>query len=140
MKQPDLMQFLITNWMLVAVIFTSGLMLVMPAFGRGRGGAALSTLQATQMINQKDAVIIDVRDSGEYAKRHIAGARSFPEKQLDERKADLQKIKTPIIVACQRGDRAGAAVSKLKAMGFADVYMIQGGQAAWEQAGLPIKK
>jgi rhodanese-related sulfurtransferase len=140
MKQPDLLQFLITNWMLLAVILTSGMMLITPALMRGRGGAQLTTLQATQMINQKDAVIIDVRDAGDFAKKHIAGARSMPEKGLEERKSELQKIKGPIIVACQRGERAGSAANKIKALGLTEVYVLSGGQVAWEQAGLPTKK
>jgi rhodanese-related sulfurtransferase len=138
--QPDLFKFLTTNWMLVAVAVSSGLMLITPFLMRGRGGSQLSTLQATMMINQKDAVIIDVRDTSDYAKSHITGAKNIPEKTIDERKAELQKIKTPIIVACQRGERANGAAAKIKALGLTEVFVLDGGQSAWQAAGLPVQK
>ena len=70
-------KFVIDNWPLIAVAVVSGLMLIWPLFA-GRGGNRVSTLEATQLINQKDAVIVDIRDQAEFARGHIAGARSLP--------------------------------------------------------------
>ncbi len=134
-------KFVMDNWPLIAVAFASGAMLVWPYVAGARGGAKLSTLQATQLINQKDAVVIDIRDQGEYARGHIVNARSYPSKVFDERRVELEKLKSaPVIVSCDTGQRAGPAADKLRAFGLAEVYVLQGGLNAWRDAGLPVTK
>lgn len=134
-------KFVMDNWPLIAVAFVSGAMLVWPYVAGRRGGARLSTLEATQLINQKDAVVIDIRDQAEFARGHIANARSFPAKVLEERRAELEKLKSsPIIVSCDSGQRAGPAADKLRALGMAEVYVLGGGLNAWRDAGLPVAK
>jgi rhodanese-related sulfurtransferase len=134
-------KFVIDNWPLIAVAFVSGAMLVWPLVAGARGGARVSTLQATQMINHKDAVVIDIREQAEYSRGHIANAKSFPVKVLDERRAEIEKLKShPVIVSCDTGQRAGAAADKLRALGLADVYVLTGGLNAWREAGLPVSK
>ncbi len=134
-------KFLIDNLMLVGIALASGAMLVWPMIAGARKGGALSTLQATQMINQKDAVVIDVRDQADYAKGHILNAKNFPDKVLGERRAELEKLKTsPIIVSDDNGQRATPAAQKLREMGLAEVFVLQGGIGAWRDAGLPVTK
>ncbi|MBL8377794.1 MAG: rhodanese-like domain-containing protein [Burkholderiales bacterium] len=129
------------NWPLIAVAFVSGAMLVWPVVAGSRGGAKVSTLQATQLINQKDAVIIDVREQAEFARGHIANAKSFPAKLIEERRAELEKLKAaPVIVSCDTGMRAAAAADKLRSLGVPDVYVLAGGVNAWRDAGLPVAK
>jgi rhodanese-related sulfurtransferase len=107
----------------------------------GRGKGTHTTLQATQLINQKDAVIVDIRDQGEYAAGHIMNAKSIPAKVFADRKNDLEKLKSaPIIVSCDTGQRAGTAAQKLREMGFNEVYVLTGGLNAWREAGLPVSK
>ena len=134
-------KFVIDNWPLIAVAFVSGGMLVWPLAAGGRGGAKLSTLQATQMINDRDAVVVDIRDQADYARGHVINAKSFPAKVLDERKAEIEKLKgKPVIVSCDTGMRAGASADKLRALGLTDVFVLQGGFNAWRDAGLPVSK
>lgn len=133
--------FVMANWPLIAVAFVSGAMLVWPVVAGSRGGAKVSTLQATQLINQKDAVIIDVREQAEFARGHIANAKSFPAKLIEERRAELEKLKAaPVIVSCDTGMRAAAAADKLRSLGVPDVYVLAGGVNAWRDAGLPVAK
>lgn len=134
-------KFVIDNWPLIAVAFVSGGMLVWPLAAGGRGGAKLSTLQATQMINDRDAVVVDIRDQAEYARGHVINAKSFPAKVLDERKTEIEKLKgKPVIVSCDTGTRAAASADKLRALGLTDVFVLQGGFNAWRDAGLPVSK
>lgn len=133
--------FVMANWPLIAVAFVSGAMLVWPVVAGSRGGAKVSTLQATQLINQKDAVVIDVREQAEFARGHIANAKSFPAKLIEERRAELEKLKAaPVIVSCDTGMRAAAAADKLRSLGVPDVYVLAGGVNAWRDAGLPVAK
>jgi len=127
------------HWILAALV--SGGMLLWPFVRRGAGGPWVSTLQATQMMNREDALVIDVRDADAYAKGHILGAKSIPLVELGRRAADLQKHKAKaVIVSCQNGDRSASAAATLRQNGFARVHPLNGGFAAWQQAGLPVEK
>jgi rhodanese-related sulfurtransferase len=45
-----------------------------------------------------------------------------------------------VIVVCQKGTRAFGAAKVLERAGFTDVVVLEGGVAAWQAAGLPMKK
>ena len=85
------LQFIKDNLLLFAIAFISGAMLLWPLIRRGTGGPWASTLEATQMINRQDALVIDVREDAEYVKGHIVGARHIPLGQLETRAKELQK-------------------------------------------------
>jgi len=139
--KPDLLKFLLDNIFLIAVAFVSGAMLLWPLVRRGAGGAAVNTLEATQLINRQDALVVDVRNVDEFQNGHILNARNIPLAQLESRLADLNRYKEkPVIVACESGSRSGSAASVLRKHGFAQVFNLSGGLAAWQQAGLPVEK
>jgi rhodanese-related sulfurtransferase len=131
--------FVSENIFLIAIAFVSGAMLVWPLVNRGLAGATVGTLQATRMINDQDAVIVDVRPSSEFAAGHLPNARNIAADELPKRAADLPKGK-PVIVVCGTGSRAGRAASALRGAGRQDVFCLEGGVAAWQQAGLPLVK
>jgi len=139
--KPDLTKFFLDNIYLIAVAFVSGAMLLWPVVRRGAGGASVSTLEATQLINRQDALILDVRNAEEFRKGRILNARNIPLPELDARNSDIARYKTkPVIVACESGSRSGAAAAVLRKQGFAQVFSLRGGIAAWQQAGLPVEK
>lgn len=120
----------------------TGGMLIWPLISRlVRTGHEVSALEAVQLINRRDAVVIDVRDAADYASGHIPNARHIPEAQLGERIKALEKFKTrPIIVSCRTGGRAASAGSVLRKHGFGEVFALRGGIVAWQQAGMPLEK
>lgn len=135
------LQFIRDNLLLFAIAFISGAMLLWPLIRRGTGGPWASTLEATQMINRQDALVIDVREDLEYAKGHIVGARHIPLGQLEARAKELQKYKSkPVIACCETGSRSSAAIATLRKLGFENVYNLAGGYGGWQQAGLPVEK
>ena len=135
------MKFITENIFLIAVAFVSGAMLVWPLVRRGSGGASVGTLEATMLINQKDAVVIDVREPGEFAQSHILNARNVPLGEIEARIRELERFKEkPVIVSCATGSRSGSAASVLRKHGFTNVVNLAGGIAAWQQAGLPTGK
>ena len=134
-----MLEFLQKNILLVAAAAGSGAMLLWPLI---RGGAAgtVTTLQATQLINRQDALVLDVRDAAAYAGGHILGARNLPVARIDE-KADLGKRKDrPLIVYCDSGARASKAAAALRQQGYTQVVNLAGGLGAWQAAGLPVEK
>jgi rhodanese-related sulfurtransferase len=129
------------NLLLIGVAFVSGAMLVWPLVRRGAGGPWVSTLEATMLINQKDALVLDVREPGEFAQGHILNARNVPVGELEARIKELERYKAkPVICTCATGNRSGTAVGILRKHGFANVVNLSGGLAAWQQAGLPTEK
>jgi rhodanese-related sulfurtransferase len=132
-------EFVRNNLLLFVVAFVSGAMLLWPVFRRSTGGPWVNTAEATHLITREDALVVDVRDPGEYGAGHILGAKNVPLSRLDD--GELAKRKErPVIVYCDSGERAGKALSALKKQGFARVVNLSGGIGAWQQAGLPVEK
>lgn len=135
------MEFISKNIFIVMIAAISGGMLLWPLLRKGAGGPWVNTLQATQLMNREDAVVVDVRPAAEFAKGHILGARSIPLADLEKRAGDLGKYKAkPVIIYCDAGNRAGGGVALLRRNGFGNVVNLTGGYAAWQQAGLPVEK
>ncbi len=140
MAEVNLIKFVGDNIFLVAVAFVSGAMLIWPAVRRAGGGASVSPLQATLLMNQ-NALVLDVRDAAEYEKGHMLNARNVPLGELEARAAELEKHKAkPVIVVCDTGNRSGRAAAALRKKGFEQVFTLGGGMGAWQQAGLPLEK
>lgn len=132
------MQFLIENIFLIAIAFASGAMLLWPLVRTKVSGPALTTLQVTQLINGKNATIVDIRSPEEFAKGSLPNARNLPAEKLKDGARILKKDK-PVIVICANGRAAGKAAAQLRLSGFNDVFVLNGGLAAWREAGLPIR-
>ena len=130
------------NMMLFGLAVTTGGMLIWPFIARlYRPGSEVGSFEAVQLINRRDALVLDVRDSGEFTAGHVANARHIPEAQVAERVKELEKFKSrPILVTCRSGTRAASVSGTLRKLGFAEVFALRGGIAAWQQAGLPLEK
>ena len=102
--------------------------------------AEVPVAQAEAACNRAD-VIIDIRESDEYAAGHIKGAVSVPRGVLEFKIADLPAIAgadTDILLYCQSSGRAALAAQSLATLGYTQVVSIAGGYAAWTDAGMPI--
>lgn len=134
-------EFLIQNSWLIALAVGSGLMLLWPVLTKG-GGTRVSVSEATRMINHRKAVLVDIRDDATVAHHGaMLNAKRVEIKELKDKAGTLSKSKeTPMIVVCQTGARAGAAATILKGAGYSDVFVLNGGVAAWKEAGMPVKK
>jgi rhodanese-related sulfurtransferase len=131
--------FVRNNLLLFVVAFVSGAMLLWPLFRRTAGGPWVNTAEATHLINREDALVVDVRDPGEYGAGHILGAKNVPLSRLNDAGVGKRKER-PVIVYDEGGERSSKAVSALKKQGFTRVVNLTGGLRAWQQAGLPVEK
>lgn len=105
------------------------------------GGSQVSPTEATKLINRDDALVLDVRDHGEFATGHILNALSFPLKELKERFSDLEKYRgRPVVINGRAGSDGVKAAKLLKKAGIEKVYRLQGGMLAWQNANLPLAK
>ena len=136
------MPFLEKNWPVVLVTIVSGLMLLWPHLVRLLTPVReVGTLDATRLMNAGNVVLLDVREDKEVAGGRLPNAVHIPLSQLGTRAGELGKsTKKPVIVYCDRGQRARGAAGVLRKLGFADVYLLRGGYRAWRDAGLPVQK
>ena len=135
------MDFIQNNLLLFAVAFASGAMLLWPLVRRSTGGPWVSAGQATHLINREDAIMVDVREPGEYGAGHALGAKNLPLARIESGTGDVTKKKdATLIVYCDSGDRSGKASAALRKQGYTKVLNLSGGFGAWKQAGLPVEK
>jgi rhodanese-related sulfurtransferase len=133
--------FVQNNLLLFAVAFASGAMLLWPLVRRGMGGPSISTAQATHLINREDALVVDVREPGEYGAGHALGAKNLPLARIESGAGDVAKKKdATLILYCDSGDRSGKAATALRKQGYTKVFNLSGGFGAWKQAGLPVER
>ena len=134
--------FLLNNWLLVLALVVSGAMLVWPLVHRSLSSARqVGALAATQLINRQNALILDLRESSEFAAGRVPNALHIPLSQLDARAPELAKfVSRPVIAYCDRGLRSRSAVSVLSKLGFSEVFTLDGGLRAWSDAGMPLEK
>lgn len=131
------------NMLLFGTAVVTGGMLIWPLFNRLTGGAAaqIGAFEAVQLINRRDAVVIDVRDKAEYAAGHVPNSRHVPLAELAGRLVEIEKFKArPIVVNCAPGVAAAKACGALKQAGFKEVFALRGGIAGWAEASLPVEK
>jgi len=135
------LEFIQQNIFVVAVAIISGTMLLVLSVRRPAGAGAVSAAQATLLINRENAQLIDIREPNEYIAGHLGDSRNIPAALLAQRAGELEPFKDkPVILVCQSGARASAACSTLSKLGFLRVHTLEGGVAAWSEAGLPLKK
>ncbi len=83
------------------------------------------------------AVLIDIRESDEFARRRIGGALSRPLSTLDGKGLGLSDARE-VIFTCRSGMRTGANGQRLSVACGRPAHVLEGGLDAWDQAGLPV--
>ena len=87
-----------------------------------------------------DLVLLDVRTPDEFAQARLADAINLDFYAADFR-SQLQTLdpEATYLVYCRTGNRSATAVEMMQELGFARIYEIDGGIAAWYEAGFPIE-
>lgn len=97
-------------------------------------------------LEQDNALLIDVREPGEFGQGHIDSAVSMPRGVLEmkiHQHPAVQNYDSPqealqaladydIYLICQAGGRSALATESLQRMGFENVYSVNGGMNAWQ--------
>lgn len=97
----------------------------------------LDAPQVHALLRDQQAVLIDVREPGEFESERIPGALLFPLSGFDPDSLPLQSAKR-LILQCGTGRRSAQAAQRLFAKGASEAWHLSGGIKAWKEAGLPL--
>ncbi len=103
-----------------------------------------TNLSATEFSDKikttSSALIIDVRTPDEYNKGHITNSKNIDWNgdDFDKGISGLDKLK-PVFVYCLVGGRSSTAAKKMRAIGFKEVYELEGGIMKWKAENLPLE-
>jgi len=94
--------------------------------------------EVAQRLAEGRAVLIDIREPDEFARRRAKGALSRPLSTLDTAGLGLPDARE-VIFTCRSGMRTGANGQRLAAACGRPVHVLEGGLDAWTGAGLPVE-
>lgn len=94
--------------------------------------------QVSEWLDAGEILLVDVRETSEYEREHIAGALLLPLSSFDaEVFPDLAGRR--VVLHCAVGKRSEAAGKMLINEGRRDIVHMTGGINAWKAAGLPTE-
>ena len=102
--------------------------------------AAISAQDLIRLMNQ-GALVLDIRKPEEFAAGHINGAKHLSSDKILTAGDTFKRFKDkPLVVYCESGSLAAAAVRQLNTQGFTKAFSLRGGFAAWRTENLPVAK
>lgn len=99
---------------------------------------ALTPDSVEDRVRKGHALLIDIREDDEFARRHIPGALSRPLSRFDA-VALPDMAETDVIFMCRSGMRTAAHGQRLAAPVGGTAYVLDGGLDGWTRAGLPVE-
>lgn len=117
----------------------AGLMLIaLPGFAVGADFTKDKPADVKKAVEEKKAILLDVREQSEWNEGHLKDARLLPLSKLkkaDAKDLDLPKNKT-VYCHCRAGSRALQAAELLQKLGY-DVRALKPGYQDLLDAGFP---
>ena len=103
-------------WLGILIVLFIGWIL----WSKSRNGVGRE--QAIELI-RSGALILDVRTPGEFSGKHLPGAVNLPLADVTEKIQKVEPDKSrPILCHCVSGARSGMAASRLRKLGYQEVY------------------
>ncbi|MGQ9424972.1 rhodanese-like domain-containing protein [Gilvimarinus sp. F26214L] len=105
-----------------------------------RGGRTLTSHELTRLMNNDEAVLVDIRESADFNAGHIVNAIHLPFNKVNDRWEELLPHKDKLIVLADKmGQHAGTVGNTLRKKEF-KVGRLQGGMTEWQNQNLPLVK
>jgi rhodanese-related sulfurtransferase len=98
----------------------------------------ISVQEAKEKIDSGDVQVIDTRTPGEYGGGHVPDALNIPHMAVVSQKDKLAAGKE-ILMICETGARSALACEFAAALGFTELYNVEGGTQAWKKAGYAVE-
>ena len=94
---------------------------------------------AALKLQERGALLVDVREPGEHAQTRIPGARNVALSRFTGSDLALGPGQA-VVFFCASGNRTNVYAAELAAKaGAADAYVMRGGLSAWGRAGLAVE-
>jgi rhodanese-related sulfurtransferase len=137
----DIYTFLQQHQMLVmALIAVLILLFIIEIIRLKLSARRISSLEATNLMNHQNAVVVDIRSQDAFYNGHVVGAMSLPFADLEKQYKKLEKhINNPIIIMCATGLESPRAANFLLKNGY-NALVHAGGIRAWKEADMPLVK
>ena len=87
---------------------------------------------AGRLLGRGDVRVFDSRDATRFEQAHIAGAHRLSPANLDATLLGTPKT-APVLLVCYHGNASQAYGQMFADFGFAEVYSLDGGFAAWQR-------
>jgi molybdopterin/thiamine biosynthesis adenylyltransferase/rhodanese-related sulfurtransferase len=102
--------------------------------------AEIDARDAAALVDDGDAVFLDVRERDEWEEGHIPGAIHNPRGNLESRvEAALPDRGRRVDTYCSAGNRSAFAAKTLEELGYDDVVSLAGGYTDWKRNGHPTQ-
>ena len=132
---PYFFEFLITNWFLVLPLVVAIFLFFYSE--NSRKAIKLDPQEVIFQLNNKDALLIDLRNEKEFSKGKISQA-IYVGPDLENCKKEIEKnSEKPIVLFCQNGNKSDEFSKELKKSGT-DTFILKGGINSWTADGLPL--
>lgn len=100
--------------------------------------ASISPMEAKKMIDsRKDLLLVDVRNPSELQEGYIQGSTLIPLWEIVKGHRSIPKDR-PVLLICAVGGRSLGLGKLMVRYDWPEVYSLEGGIAAWREAGLPL--
>ena len=100
----------------------------------------LPARQVAERLRDGRALLVDIREADEFARRHVKGALSRPLSAFEAAHLKVEPARD-VVFTCRSGMRTQANCDRLAAaVDGAEAFVLQGGVDAWVAAGLPVEE
>jgi len=103
--------------------------------------ANVNSSELTQLVNHKNAVLIDTRSENDFNQGHIVNATNIPLADLVSGNKSIENLKgNDVIAYCVSGMTSKTACKHLLKSGVENVFNLTGGINSWINDKLPVVK
>ncbi len=101
----------------------------------------VSVEELSELQQSQNPVIIDVREESEWNADHAEGAIHLSRGIIEQKIADvIPDPNTPIVCYCGGGNRSALVADSLQKIGYTNVFSLEGGFRAWQEAGITTQE
>ena len=91
----------------------------------------ISPAEAAQILREKGARLVDVREPWEFATTYIEGSLPMPMGEVPTRAQKELDVDEPLVIICHHGVRSMNVTAWLRRQGFEKAQSLRGGIDAW---------
>ncbi len=124
----------------IAAIIVLILLLIIEMLRSKQRRYCINPVQATQLINHDNAVVIDIRPTSAFQSGHIINALSMNVNDIKSPSKKIEKMKNkPLLIVCAAGMDSQKIAALLLKHGY-NAYALSGGMRRWVDAQMPVVK